>query len=220
VMSSKRSNLRLIGAFSVLATLALAASCRGFFVNPTLNSITVGPTNVNIPIGSTQQMVATGSFSDGSTQNITNKSGIVWSTSDDTQATVSNSGLVTGVSASSPTITAQFGTVSGQTTVNVTLTNVTGIVITPTTSNISANGGTATFVANANVSGSSTQTDVSSQVVWSISDTTNFTLTQNQSPETVTAGSGATIGEAVTLTATYTSGTTVFTATAKLTVTQ
>ena len=215
-MSAKK--LKLIGSFAVLLSLALAASCRGFFVNPTVSSITVGPSNVNIPIGSTQQMTATATYSDQSTGNVTGKSGITWQSSDDTKATVTNTGVVMGVAAGTPTITAQLGTVSGQTTVNITLTNVTGIVITPSTSNIQTNGGTATFQAMANVANQSTQVDVSAQVAWTISDTTNFTLTQNVSPETVTAGASAPIGSQPVLTATYTSGTTQFTATAKLTV--
>jgi trimeric autotransporter adhesin len=218
IMSSNKQKLRLIGAFAALATLALAMSCRGFFVNPTLNSITVGPSSVNVPVGKTQQMAATGSYNDGSTQNITGKSGIVWQSSDESLATISGTGLVTGVAAGSPTITAQLGTISGQATVNVTLSNITSIVVTPSTANISANGGTANFTAEANVSGSSTQIDVSAQVAWTISDTTNFTLTQSVTPETVTAGSGATPGQQVTLTATYTSGTTQYTSNATLTV--
>ncbi len=43
MMSSKKSKLRLLGAFAALATLALAVSCPGFFVNPTLTAIAVGP---------------------------------------------------------------------------------------------------------------------------------------------------------------------------------
>ena len=38
-MSSKQQRIRLVGAFAALATLALAVSCKGFFVNPTLTSI-------------------------------------------------------------------------------------------------------------------------------------------------------------------------------------
>ena len=210
--------LKLIGAFAVLLSLALAASCRGFFVNPTVSSITVGPSNVNIPVGSTQQMTATATYSDQSTGDVTSKSGITWQSSDSTQATVTNTGLVKGVAAGTPTITAQLGTVSGQSTVTITLTNVTGIVVTPSTANIQSNGGTATFQAMANVSGQATPVDVTSQVAWTISDTANFTLTQNVSPETVTAGSGATVGSQPILTATYTSGTTQFIARATLTV--
>ena len=212
--------LKLIGAFAVLLTLAFAASCRGFFVNPTVSSITVGPSNVNIPVGSTQQMTATATYSDQSTGDVTSKSGISWQSSDATQATVTSTGLVKGLAAGTPTITAQLGTVSGQSTVNITLTNITGIVVTPSTANIATNGGTAPFQAMANVSGQNTQVDISAQVAWTISDTVNFTLTQNVSPETVTAGAGAQIGSIVTLTATYTSGTTQFTNHATLTVTQ
>ncbi len=36
--------LRLLAAFAALLTLALAAGCRGFFVNPTLTSLAVAPT--------------------------------------------------------------------------------------------------------------------------------------------------------------------------------
>ena len=161
---------KLIGAFAVLLSLALAVSCKGFFVNPTVSSITVGPSSVNIPVGSTQQMAATATYSDGSTGDVTSKSGISWQSSDSTEATVTNTGVVKGIAAGSPSITAQLGTVSGQTSVTITLTNVTGIVITPTTSNIQTNGGTATFQAMANVSGQATQIDVTSQVAWTISD--------------------------------------------------
>src|SRR4029077_11872376 len=183
-MSATR--LRMIGAFAVILGLAFAVSCKGFFVNPTVSSITVGPSNVNIPVGSTQQMAATATFSDSSTGDVTSKSGITWQSSDDTIATVTNTGVVKGVAAGTPTITAQLGTVSGQASVNVTLTNVTSIVVTPSTANIQANGGVATFQAMANVSGQATQVDISSQVAWTISDTTNFTLTQNVTPESVT----------------------------------
>ncbi len=42
-MPSLKSKLRLICAFAALATLALAVSCRGFFVKPTLSSLVVTP---------------------------------------------------------------------------------------------------------------------------------------------------------------------------------
>ena len=221
-MSSRKSKLRVAGAFAALGTLALAISCRGFFVNDTLQSISVGPSNVNVPIGQTQQMTATGTYTpSGNTKNITAASGIVWSSSaSQTEASVGPSGIVTGIGVGTPTITAQLGTVSGQTTVNVVLSNVTSIVVTPSAQNIPTNGGTATFQAMANVSGQSQQVDVSAQAVWTIQNSGNYTLTQGVTPETVTTGSTAPVGEVDTLTATYTSGSTQFTATAKVTVTQ
>ena len=65
-MSLKNQKLRLFGALAALATLALAISCRGFFVNPTVNSIVISPTNPTVPLGGTLQMHAFGTNDDGS----------------------------------------------------------------------------------------------------------------------------------------------------------
>jgi hypothetical protein len=218
-MSSTKQNLRLAGTFAALAIFAFSLGCRGFFVNPTLTTVTVGPTGFNLPVGSTQQMTATGTYNDGSTKTLT--SGVVWTSSDGNVANISSSGKVTGVAAGTATITAQSGTITGTATITVALTNVTGLTISPTSGNVKTNGGTVRFQAFATISGSSAPIDVSAQVNWTIGpDTTSFTLTQNVTPETVTTTSTASAGQLDTLTATYTSGTTVFTATAKVTVTQ
>jgi hypothetical protein len=220
-MSSTKQKVRLVGAFAALATLALAVSCRGFFVGDTLQSIAVGPASVNVPVGSQQQMDAVGTYSpSGNTKDISATSGIVWQSSDAT-ATVNGTGLVTGVSAGTPTISAKLGTISGQASISVVLSNVTSIVISPSAQNVSMNGGFVTFQAMANVSGQSQQVDVSAQANWTIApNSADFSLTQLVTPETVTTTSTATLGEVGTLTATYTSGTTQYTATAKVTVTQ
>ena len=59
-----------MGGFVVLGTFkALAASCTGFFVNPTLSSIAVGPASPTIETGNTNntvQMTVFGTNSDGS----------------------------------------------------------------------------------------------------------------------------------------------------------
>jgi hypothetical protein len=218
-MSSTKQKLRMAGVFAALAIFAFSLGCRGFFVNPTLTTVTVGPTGFNLPVGSTQQMTATGTYNDGSTKTLT--SGVVWTSSDGNVASISSSGKLTGVASGTATITAQSGTITGTATITVSLTNVTGLTITPTTANVKTNGGTVTFKALATISGSSTPIDVSAQVNWTIGpDTTSFTLVQNVTPETVTTTSSATPGQIDTLTATYTSGTTVFRATAKVTVTQ
>ena len=81
-MPGFKQKLRLLAAFAALLTLALAASCRGFFVNPTLQSIAVSPTTGSVAPGGTIQMTATGTFDDGSTSNVTSKS--TWQSSDTT----------------------------------------------------------------------------------------------------------------------------------------
>ena len=71
-MSSTKSQIRAIGAVAALAMLAFSISCKGFFVNPTLSSIAVGPGSASIQTGSTNntvQMFAVGTFNDGSTGN-------------------------------------------------------------------------------------------------------------------------------------------------------
>jgi hypothetical protein len=172
-MPGFKQNLRLLGAFAALLTLALAASCRGFFVNPTLQSIAVAPSTASVAPAGTIQMTATGTFDDGSTSNVTSQSS--WQSSDTTIATVgTNNGQVKAAAtiASPPgvtTITATDGAFTNTATVTVCPV-VTSITITPSTTTPAA-GSQITFVANAVFSGSLTQQDVTSLVTWTISNT-------------------------------------------------
>jgi Bacterial Ig-like domain (group 2) len=107
----------LFSAFLGLVSL-VGVGCRGFFVNPTLTSMTVTPASPNLQIGGTLQLIATGNNDDGSTKNLTTSS--TWTTSDASKVTVSSTGLVKGIaSTTGVTITATNGTVSGTDTVTV-----------------------------------------------------------------------------------------------------
>ncbi|HYA22948.1 MAG TPA: Ig-like domain-containing protein [Terriglobales bacterium] len=220
IMLSSKQKLQIAGAFLVLLFFATVLGCNGFFVNPTLTSIAVGPT-ATIQQNGTVQMSAVGTYNDGTTQSLSH---VFWSSADTSVATISNSGLVTGVSPGSSTITGASGTVSGTATVTVALSNVTGITINPTSATAAQNGGFQNFTASATISGGS-PVDITATATWSISsvstgNVTDFTVTQGQNPEVVTVGSSATIGERATVTATYTSGANTFTANATLTVIQ
>src|SRR5205823_2292337 len=70
----------------------------------TLQSITVSAANASLANGTTTQFTATGTFTDGSTQNLTNS--VTWTSSNAPVATVSVSGLLTAVSIGSANITA------------------------------------------------------------------------------------------------------------------
>ena len=86
----------------------------------TLNSIAITPTNPTVTVGQTTQLLATGTFADNSTQNVT--AFVTWASSDTTKATVSSTGLVTGVATGSPTVTATAQTTAAVTsTVTVTV---------------------------------------------------------------------------------------------------
>lgn len=218
-MLSRKQKLRIGGAIATLVLFAAIVGCNGFFVNPVLTSISVGPT-ATINEGGTVQESAVGSYNDGSTKSLTN---VQWSSDTESVATISSSGLVTGVSPGTSTITGASGTVSGTATITVALQNVTGITVSPTSRSIALNGGTGTFTAMATISGGS-PVDVSATATWSASDVNNgddVTLTQGVTPETVTIGSTATVGEKITLTASYLSGSGVtYTGNATITVTQ
>jgi trimeric autotransporter adhesin len=85
----------------------------------TLSSISVSPTNTSIATGATKQYTATGTYSDGSTRNIT--STVTWSSNYPNVATISTSGLATGIAGGSTVITAKSGSISAST--NLTVSN-------------------------------------------------------------------------------------------------
>src|SRR4029077_10571515 len=95
-MPCLKRNLRILATFAALSLLALAAGCRGFFVNPTLTSVTVAPTSASIIQGGTQQINATGNYNDGSTKDLTGSAMCTKPAS--AVATVSKGVLVTAAS--------------------------------------------------------------------------------------------------------------------------
>ena len=84
---------------------------------PTLVSITISPDNPSITEGSTQQFTVTGTYSDETSQVLTD---VAWSSSLTTIATIDVSGLATGISVGSTTITANSGGLEDTTSLDVT----------------------------------------------------------------------------------------------------
>jgi hypothetical protein len=211
---------KLAGILVVALLCAFGPGCNGFFVDPTLTSVTVGP-SATINQNGTVQMSAVGTYNDGTTKTLSN---VFWSSSDTSVATINSAGLVTGVSPGTSTITGASGTVSGTATVTVSIANVTGLTISPTSANALVNGGSQNFTASAVIAGGN-PIDVTSTASWSISSTTSgnpsdFLVTQGQNPAVVTVQPSATVGEVATVTATYVSGANTFKANATLRVTQ
>jgi len=83
----------------------------------TLQSITITPANQSISVGATQNFVATGNYSDGTTQVITTT--VTWSSQNANVATITQSGQATGVSKGSTTIQATTGGITGMTQLTV-----------------------------------------------------------------------------------------------------
>jgi uncharacterized protein YjdB len=82
-----------------------------------LTSIAVTPANPTNRVGTTQQLTATGTYSDGATQNLTSQA--TWASSSTAVATINSSGLATGVAAGITTISATLGGMNGTTTLTI-----------------------------------------------------------------------------------------------------
>jgi uncharacterized protein YjdB len=88
--------------------------------SPTLSSIAVTPASPpNLVMGFTQQFTATGTYSDGSTKDITYAPELTWTSDNASVATVSSSGLALGVAVGTANIKASM---SGVTSAAVALT--------------------------------------------------------------------------------------------------
>jgi trimeric autotransporter adhesin len=174
---SPKQKLRLACTLAMLVASALTISCTGFFVNPTLTAVSVGPSGLNLTVNQTFQMTATGTNSDGTQKTLT--SGVVWSS--DAASIVSvgqNSGLVTGLQIGSANITASSGgcsSCSGSTSVTVVLNNVTSITVMPSSQTASAGGTAAVFTATAQPG----SVDITQNATWKVFDSTNTDQTAN-----------------------------------------
>ncbi|WP_061285547.1 beta strand repeat-containing protein [Leptospira interrogans] len=135
----------------------------------TLSSIAVTPANSSYPLGKVQQYTAIGTYSNQSTQDLTNQ--VSWASLNTSVATIDNSasskGLLTTQSTGSANITATLGGITGQTQVNVTSAVLTSITITPANPSV-ANGRTLYLTATG-VFSDGTVSDITSQVTWSSS---------------------------------------------------
>jgi hypothetical protein len=214
-MSSNKRNLRLAGAFATLLIFGVGVGCKGFFVNPTVSTITIDPPDPSVSVGFTTSLTAAGTDSNGNSLTLTGGTSctgttVCWSSSDTSIATISTGGALKGVSAGTATITAASGTASATTTATVTLSNVTSITLGAEGGGAATSfslgegdiaSGTQCLTASATAGGQSI--DVTTSVTWQSDNTTLITLEQQEEPMCVTAGSTA--GTA-TVFATYVSG--------------
>jgi uncharacterized protein YjdB len=139
-----------------------------------LVSLAVAPANANVSVNATEQFTATGTYSDGSTANLTSSAS--WSTSNAAVATVNGAGLATALAAGAATITATAGGLTAQAAIAVAAAarTVSSIAVTPATATVIA-GATQQFAATATYSDGSTA-DVTSTATWQSSETAVATV--------------------------------------------
>jgi Bacterial Ig-like domain (group 2) len=177
---------RVAGALTILSILSFLAGCDGFFVDPVLTGMAVGP-SAAIQTGNTVQMSAVGTYNDGSQKNL--DSGVFWSSDPPTVAVVNASGLVRGIAPGKAIITGAHGTTSGSATITVTLGGLTSIQVT-TIDGLSSitYGTTEQFVATGSANGQ--QIDITDSVTWSTNPRSiaNVSIASNTGLMTTTSG--------------------------------
>jgi uncharacterized protein YjdB len=158
------------------ATLTVSASGGsgggGGDAGKNLTSIAVTPLNPSVPVNTVQQLTASGSYSDGSSADLTSL--VTWTSSAVSKANVNATGAVTGVAAGSASITAALNGISGSTTVTVTAPSITAISVSPDGLTLPIDI-TQQFVATATYSDGSSQ-DLAGGVTWSSSSTSVATI--------------------------------------------
>jgi uncharacterized protein YjdB len=134
----------------------------------TLRSIAITPSPVTLAFGGSAQLTATGTFSDGSTQNLT--ANAAWSSSASSTVAVAQ-GLVSGVSAGTATVTASVGAVSATVSVTVTTAPLQAVTVTiPAPATLDVGGTTQARATGTFADG--TSSDITEQCAWSAASTT------------------------------------------------
>ena len=138
--------------------------------NATLQSLSISATQTVMPSGTTQSLVASGTYSDMSTRNLNQQ--VNWQSDDVLKATISNNvgaGLLRAISPGQLTISVSVGLVSDQINIDITNASLTGIQINNPNPQLNVTS-SQLLTAIASFSDTSTQ-DVSSEVNWLSSDT-------------------------------------------------
>ena len=186
------------GITSPSVTLTVITSASG------LSSIAITPAfPADLGVGASQQLTAVGTYSDGTTADITSK--VTWVSSNTAIAAVFANGAVTGEGSGNANITAALSGITS-TSLKLTIKAISSILITPgaSTRNLDI-GATQQFTAIATYSDGASA-DISSQVTWLSSNTQVATIYANGLATGIAVGSagitatlGGVTGQATTL---------------------
>jgi uncharacterized protein YjdB len=154
------------GITTVRATSGSTSGSANVIINMhSLVSIAVTPTNPSIAAGQQQQFTATGTYSDGSHQNIT--SSVTWSSGATAIATINGTGLATSVAVGTTVIKAKCGSINGSTSLTVTPPTLVSITVTPANPSIAV-GQQQQFTATGTYTDASKK-DLTSTATWTSS---------------------------------------------------
>jgi uncharacterized protein YjdB len=174
--------------------------------NATLTALAITPANPSIANGLTKQFTAIGTYSDGTSPDITAL--VTWSSTDTAVATVNTSGLAKGISKGSEDITADFQDKSSTSSLTVTDATLTSITLTPANSRLHK-GNTQQLTATG-IYSDGISVDMTSSATWSSAETQFATVNASGLVSGIASGSSV---------ISATSATSATTATTNLTVT-
>jgi len=159
---------------STLVVMALLSACGGGGGSnaptpvppaPSLTALAVTPVNPKILRNGTKQFIATGSYSDGTAQDLT--ASVTWSSATSANVTITAGGLATGIATGTSVILASKGTIKGDTTLTVNDTPTPTLValhVAPTSASL-AKSATRQFTATGSYT-DGTSSDMTNAVVW------------------------------------------------------
>ena len=157
-----------VGTAIITATLnSVSGVMRLNVFPPTLVSLSLTPVNPTIARGTTEQFKATGTFTDGSTDDLT--SSVSWASLSTGVATISATGLASGAAVGAATIMATSGAVSAMTSLKVTPAALVSVTVTPISQSI-PKGTTQQFTATGTYTDNTKQV-LTTLVKWSSSNT-------------------------------------------------
>jgi len=156
-------------------------------ITPTLSSVDITPASPsNLAAGFSQNFRVIGTYSDGSTADITSQA--IWESSSTAIATISSMGTVTGVATGTVSITASVsGIISPPVSLTVVAPIISAIAITPVAPANLKIGSSQQFIAIETYSDGSTA-NVTAQVIWTSSNTVDATISATGLATGVAAG--------------------------------
>jgi uncharacterized protein YjdB len=197
----KLTNIALPAIYFLLITGCCGEFFRG---SKDIVGLAISPTNGSIQPGTTQQFTATGTYSDGSTGDVTPETR--WSSSDPTIAAINSEGLASGLSKGVTTISGDCQCYVKKTnlTISSSAANLTSIAVTPNDPTVNV-GNTQQFTATGTYSNGTTSV-ITTSATWTSSSSTIATVNSSGLATGVSTGN-------VTITATSNgvSGTTTLT---------
>ena len=189
-----------LGTSAIQASSGSQSSTAAITVTaPTLVALAISPTTGTLAIGQSQQYQVVGTYTDGSTQNLTTAA--TWYAVPQASVSVTAAGLVTATGPGNANITASYGGFAAVSMLTVGPATLVSIAVSPGTVNLPVNA-SQQFIAIGNYADGSSQ-EITSSVTWSSSNgaassvsPTGLATAVGRGTATITASSGSVTGSA------------------------